>query len=242
MMNHDSKVSCIMVTQRSRLALARRAIEAFQAQTYPNRELVVVSEDMSYHDHQKPLPPGSLFIELPSFRPSIVGDLNQGVCERNWNWTVGEMRNIAVSRASGDFIATWDDDDLHHPERLAQQMDALLTSNKPLCGLLQMTVAWPLRNRYGITMASNKTGWEPTFITRRNRLGIYPAQNRGEALLTSVMLDVFLLKAPELYTYVIHGANTHDETHFETLWSFAMEKRFDPDSEESRNLASRVKI
>src|SRR5436305_1073460 len=38
--------------------------------------------------------------------------------------TVGDLRNLALEHATGDFIVNWDDDDWHHPRRIEVQMQA----------------------------------------------------------------------------------------------------------------------
>jgi glycosyltransferase involved in cell wall biosynthesis len=46
---------------------------------------------------------------------------------------LGRKRTIGAEAASGDVVAHWDDDDLYHPSRLAEQQ-AILTPDKPITG------------------------------------------------------------------------------------------------------------
>src|SRR5687767_12945126 len=94
-------ISCIMPT-RGPLVPARFAIDCFRRQTYPAKELVVVcrspdSEVKSYVDG----------LGDPGIRAFDTPDAA----------TVGDLRNEAVARSQGEFVATWDDDDLYHPDR-----------------------------------------------------------------------------------------------------------------------------
>jgi len=102
-------ISCIMPT-RGHLVPARFAIDCFRRQSYPAKELVIIcrSPDSEVKRHVDAL--GD-----PSIRAFDAPDAA----------TVGDLRNEAVARSRGEFVATWDDDDLHHPDRLTLQMRAL---------------------------------------------------------------------------------------------------------------------
>ena len=49
---------------------------------------------------------------------------------------IGALRNISVDNASGKYVATWDDDDIHHAERLRLQYEATIRHKKDGCLLL----------------------------------------------------------------------------------------------------------
>jgi glycosyltransferase involved in cell wall biosynthesis len=179
-----------MVTQRKRIGLARRAIECFRQQDYPAKELVVVSDD-------------------------DVSELGVPFHQVPTGLVLGDLRNLAIGRAHGQFLAQWDDDDIHHPERLSKQIKAL-TSNPAAdgCALQRWTVAWPARNLYAI---SNRRAWEGSILARRWRLPAYPSLARGEDIAPIASMRLVLLDEPHLYVYVIHGDNTFDEPHFQAI-------------------------
>ena len=98
-----SIVSCIcLTTHPKRVKFLPDAISSYRAQEYPNKELVIINDG-------DPLPriDGALVINLP---------------KRENRWTIGEKRNAGVRMARGEFIATWDDDDISLPNRLSEQV------------------------------------------------------------------------------------------------------------------------
>lgn len=101
-------ISCIMPT-RNRSAFVTQAIHYFLAQRYTNKELIIVDTS--------DLPSGDLENVHPGIRSIWLSRPH----------TIGMMRNIACSLATGDFICTWDDDDYYGPERLGRQIDPILS-------------------------------------------------------------------------------------------------------------------
>ena len=108
-------VTCICPT-RARPTFIQRAIDCFLSQTWPDRELLILDEE---------------------FAPSLPGDPHlPGVrYERlRTRLTVGAKRNLCCSRAHGDLIAHWDDDDWSAPGRLLDQIERLIDSDAPMTG------------------------------------------------------------------------------------------------------------
>ena len=101
-------ISCLMVT-RDRLALAQRAIRCFGDQTYPERELIIVSE--GERDYRTAL---ERYIDQHAIERARVVPAEPGA-------TLGELRNRTLDEAAGPIVCQWDDDDLSHPNRLAEQ-------------------------------------------------------------------------------------------------------------------------
>lgn len=109
-------ISCVMLTA-DRPRLAGRAIRSFLTQTWPNKELII------FDTGKKSLPlrliPNVGFYHAPPR-------------------TIGEMRNAAISRCSGNVIAHWDDDDVSAPTRLAEQYELLWASDAQIVGYSSM--------------------------------------------------------------------------------------------------------
>jgi glycosyltransferase involved in cell wall biosynthesis len=104
-------VSVIMAT-RGRPELVRESIAAVVGQTYPGAiECIVV------HDQE---PPDQGLRCLGSDRRSVVVAANTHVPG------LAGARNTGLDLARGDFIATCDDDDLWHPDKLQIQVSYLL--------------------------------------------------------------------------------------------------------------------
>lgn len=137
-------ISCIMPTA-DRRAFVPQALRCFSRQTYPNRELIVVDDGADG-----------------------VSDLCKGVPNVRYTalhgkHSVGEKRNIACEQADGEFIAHWDDDDWHHPERLESQLSTLCGSTANVCGqdnVLYFDVGHQRAWRYQYpSHAQHKPGW-----------------------------------------------------------------------------------
>ena len=108
-------VSCIMPTFNRREFIPQ-AIRCFQAQDYPNLELVVVDDGT---DPVADLLPGDariVYRRLPSRQ------------------TVGAKRNFACAEARGDIIVHWDDDDWYPASRVRVQVAAMLDRGAEISG------------------------------------------------------------------------------------------------------------
>ena len=193
-------VPCLMVT-RDRPRLAARAVECFLAQSYPNRELVVIDGGESDQLQQ-----GIEAISYPPIKPHR---------ERQAGRSMGELRNLAVEKASGRYLCIWDDDDLYDPDRLSVQMSAITALGADACFLARLQLWWPARRVFGV---STRRMWEGTLICARDKFPSYRALHRGEDVAVGYQLwrsrRVVMLDEPRLYTYVFHGANTIGEAQF----------------------------
>jgi glycosyltransferase involved in cell wall biosynthesis len=100
---------------KGRKRWAQEACVMFFNQTYPRKELVIVDDasDPSFNIFSPPL--GTVF--------SV---------ERHMK--IGEKRNLAVSRASGEIIMHWDSDDIYRADRMAYQAAFLIESGAQAVG------------------------------------------------------------------------------------------------------------
>ena len=111
-----------MIT-RNRLALAKRSIRCFIDQTYPRRELVIVSEgDRAYcralENH----------LEDRGIDNARVIAVAPGA-------TLGKLRNLSLDAAAGDIMCQWDDDDCYHPDRALRQVEEMTRQQARACFL-----------------------------------------------------------------------------------------------------------
>jgi mannosyltransferase OCH1-like enzyme/UDP:flavonoid glycosyltransferase YjiC (YdhE family)/GT2 family glycosyltransferase len=212
-------VSCLMVTGGSqfysRLPLTQRAIQLFLAQTYPAKELVIVDDGVDqslekwlYSECGDSLARGDIvYVRLPPEGRSL-----------------GSLRNAAVGRSRGTYVAQWDDDDLSHPQRLTVQMAVLGAFQVQVCTLERQQLWWPDDHRLAV---SNRRVWEGSFLCDITQLPQYPNQAKGEDTPVIEQLlqkgRMVLIDMPQLYTYVFHGGNTFDKAHWETHWREATE-------------------
>jgi glycosyltransferase involved in cell wall biosynthesis len=208
-------VSCIMPTA-DRPAFAVQAVRYFLAQSYPDRELVIVERGSS------PL------------REMLPCDGTVRHVVISGNPTIGAMRNVACQLARGDVIAHWDDDDWHGTDRLARQVAPLRSGDADITALrgapmleLSTSQFWrcspDLHRRifrqdvHGGTLVYRRRVWD--------RLAQYPDASLAE---DASFLELALrrgahlraIEAGRLFIYVRHATNA---------WSFPCGWFIDPE-------------
>lgn len=194
-----------MVT-RGDLFPARFAIACYRAQTYPNRELIVVCDN----PHNE-VGPWIATLNDPSIRYVLTDKA-----------VLGALRNLSVEKAEGTLLCQWDDDDLYHPNRLAYQQRALAKTGMEAHFLSQWTMWWPRRRLLAL---SPERLWEGSMLVYRDIIPKYPEIVRGED--TPVLLGLAerkrlaASKAPHLYCYIVHGGNSWNVAHFKALFGSA---------------------
>ena len=190
-------VSCLMPT-RGNPRLVERAIRCFQLQTWPQRELVIVTLRRS-----------------EQLEALVAGDVRIRLYDSPMGLSLGDQRNLSVARAEGVFVATWDDDDCHAPERLSIAMHTLLNSHAQAVFLSRVWIWIETRQRLGL---SCRGVWENTMVARRSALPVYPALERGSDTAVRQMMErlhtLASIDQPDLYAYCYTGENTWDEKHF----------------------------
>ena len=210
------KVSCLMVT-RDRVALAKRAISCFAAQTYPDRELVIVSDGE---------PRVRLSLEL--FAAELGLNNVRFVHEQRPDLTLGSLRNIAMGEATGAIVCQWDDDDCYHPDRIQRQLEHMLNEGSRACFLTDhlqyleedtalLWVDWTLGGKGGPDQLV--PGTMMMFKDDRFRYpeaGPYARRGEDSVLLHSLCAAIVVAAAKDLghlYLYTYHGRNTFDKDH-----------------------------
>jgi hypothetical protein len=206
---HRPLVSCVMVT-RGRLFPSRFAVDCFLRQSWAERELVLVCDGpgTEVETYCRALGDARIRIVYPDAHANAP--------------SLGALRNLSLRAARGEWICQWDDDDLHHPQRLETGM-LMLQSMRADALFLSRWMLWaPAARRIGV---SGSREWEGSMLARRTGVPAYPALARGEdTAVMHAMLGrgrVVLLDAPWLYTYVQTGANTWTAHHFEAIWQAA---------------------
>lgn len=211
MNNQFPVISCICVT-RGKSAMLKRAIECFTAQSYQQKELVIVYED----DDTK-------VIELvETIEVKSDSDICL-VCIKAVPKTVlGELRNIGVRAARGEFICQWDDDDWYHMNRLMEQYVELTKYGREGAVMTQWLVFDSVNRRAYI---SNARTWEGSILCRKPLLEnkSYEQKGIGEDTATIdylVSIDClhFMHNVPGLYIYVYHGSNTWNQDHWNYIF------------------------
>ena len=199
-------VSCLMVT-RGDIEIIRYSLACFKKQTYPHRELIVVSEPEA----------GDRVRDYINSQ-----DVNATVFVPPPGLTVGDHRNLAAARAGGDILVTWDDDDLYDPERLSMAVRTLRESGAAAAFLSRLVIWWPQREIAAISAARM---WEQTIAVWRPFMPIYaPLPSGGDTVAIDRLTQTCLIakiECPLLYFYTVTGRNIWSSSHFELLISRA---------------------
>lgn len=190
-------VSCIMPTC-SRPAFAARAVQYFLEQDYPRKELIILDDS-----------PGG---------PSMQIAENEGVTylHQEGRRSLGDKRNSAIERSSGDVILHWDDDDWMHRRRISLQVDALRESDCDISGVDRM-LFYDLRSRRMWLYSYPSQGkrwlaggslcyWRRVWEERK-----FKPMTRGEDthfVWTSPALQLHALADITFYIAMIHAGNT----------------------------------
>jgi glycosyltransferase involved in cell wall biosynthesis len=201
-------ISCLCLT-RKRPQLLDRAVRCFKAQTYPNKELLVMYAD---DDHAT-----GDYIEQN--RDDTITPLELST---SLQLNLGQLRNISIERCSGDYFCLWDDDDWYHNARLETQMHAVMQGHKPTCLLTFNLVFDAVADQAYVSILRP---WENSILAKKSIYyegHKYAEMEKGEdtALVLNLIRDnyIFPLVMPNLYIYVYHGQNTWDHKHFNTFY------------------------
>lgn len=190
-------VSAIMPT-RGRPQYAREALDCFLRQTHRDRELIIVDD-----------------ADDPSFEEPLIADFriqgNIHYHRLNRRLTVGAKRNLACSRASGEAICHWDDDDFSAPERIEDQLTRLNDKGVGLTGYNRMrffdveTGEWWVFNGgshqvIGTSMMYTREFW---------KTHPFPDINEGEdSAVANIASRVAVVEAGEMMWARTHAGNT----------------------------------
>jgi ADP-heptose:LPS heptosyltransferase/glycosyltransferase involved in cell wall biosynthesis len=149
------RATCIMPTANRR-HFVPAAIQAFLAQDYADRELLIVDDGS---DAVADLVPSDPRIRYLREEPGS---------------SLGAKRNLACKRAQGDIILHWDDDDWYASWRVRHQVEALLLGEYDVCGIDRAFFVDPAAERawvyvhprnssrwvFGATLCYRRSFWE----------------------------------------------------------------------------------
>jgi glycosyltransferase involved in cell wall biosynthesis len=207
-------ISALTVTREGALPRLAVAIGDLARQTHAERELVVVHDaDAAFH----------AAVELLARRASLPATVERIAPGE----TLGELRNRAVSLARGALVAQWDDDDRHHPERLARQTEALGSRDASFAFLTEQLHHFPKQG----TLYWEDWSAEPypldfvqgTIVARRERMPAYAPVRRGEdtalcrSIVTSGERVARVRDAGWSYVYTYHGDNAFAASHHRAI-------------------------
>ena len=195
-----------MMVTRGNIKLVRTAYQCFKSQTWRRRELVIICDDVSE--------------ELRKLADADKAEVR--LFEVPTGLKLGDLRNLAVARSSGEFLCQWDDDDLYDPNRVWAAMQVFSKSDVDAVFLNRWMIYWEQRNLLAI---SGSRYWEGSIIAKRFVFPVYPSIQKSEdTIVTRWILNknsIAVLDFPQLYCYRITGENTWGDDHFEMLISKA---------------------
>jgi glycosyltransferase involved in cell wall biosynthesis len=217
-------ISCVTITQPGRVRLLAEAVADFNAQTFADRELLIVHDGDAAFDAEI----AAIVAPVASSATAPIRVVN---ATKEPRYTLGELRNIATREAAGDWICQWDDDDRFHPERLAVQWQAAQLQGAAFCFLVDQ-LHW-----FEATAELFWEDWQSetyplnfvqgSLLARRDLLPTYPSIVRGED--TPVCWQIVrgaengdykiarLRGAGWSYLYRHHGNNAWDEAHHRAI-------------------------
>lgn len=121
-MKQNPKISAVMCTY-GRFKCVERAINCFLYQSYPNKELIV------YNTHREN-PYKDISGKLAEHDVIFINRDIDMVTEKPYT-NVGAIRRDALWFATGDYVVTWDDDDVFMPWFMQQAIDRMKQTGLP---------------------------------------------------------------------------------------------------------------
>lgn len=182
--------------------MLRRAVDCFLGQTWPDRELLVIHEDID--------------TATAEFIASLAHPLiRTQVVPATPHIPLGRKRQMSIEAARGRYIATWDDDDWSGPTRLADQMAVIQGSGARACTLHQWIAYDQLLGQAWLTEPRT---WEASLLAERAIVPKFGDGERGEDFFVVKAIveagHMAVLNSPHLYVYLYHGANVGSRVHF----------------------------
>ena len=177
--------------------MVEKAVECFNNQTYPNKELILVTDESNVY--------------LEKLKTFVCDNIK--LIEAPKGSVIGKLRNISVDNANGEYIATWDDDDISFKDRLAEQYKFIIESNKEVCYLTNTLIKDNIENvvalsKRGLCIDCTMLAFKKTF-PRYNDEAKYP--NVEDVPVKKHYIkkgQVAWLNKPHLYLYNIHQENS----------------------------------
>ncbi len=205
--NNHPLVSCIMPTC-DRLEMVQNAIDLFHRQDYANKELLILDSGCD---------------ELASV---VNHSQNVRIFADTDVRSLGEMRNYLCKRAKGEWIAIWDDDDWHAPNRLSVQVHEAESVQADLCGMDHLVYWDPAtRNAFRYAPQLGGQGWLAggSLLFRKSVWEQTPfvSVSVGEdTLFVAAHGDRrwCVIKRDDLYVARIHAGNTSPKRTWGRLW------------------------
>lgn len=157
-------VSAIMLAGKSSITDVLCAVECFNKQSYPYKELIIVNNAKTQFEAS-----------------SLELDANSGVfiIDTPTNLTAGMARNYGIKAANGRIIAQFDSDYWHSPDRLSTQISAMVNNEAHVC-MLTRTLSFSYLSGIASITSNEKSAMLGTMVYMRPQNIDYPPYNKYE--------------------------------------------------------------
>jgi glycosyltransferase involved in cell wall biosynthesis len=191
-----------------RFGFLQRAIAAYCAQTHPSRELVIVLD-------QGTAEAKAAIVD----HVATLGRDDVRLVESPTAMSLGALRNLSRDSARGEVHCQWDDDDLHHPQRVELELAALTASGAQAVCLQEVMLLLTASSEIYWTnwRAAEPTVMPATLMCLATAPARYPESGPRSRLGedTDVALQFLrigglhpMTDVPHLFVYVGHASNT----------------------------------
>ena len=140
--------------------------------------------------------------------------------------SLGDLRNIAIENAEGQYICQWDDDDWYNCNRLLFQYSIIIESNSAGSILKQWLLFDSTTN---IAYVSHIRNWEGSILCETSVMKSRGYEDKTISEDTALIEHLFkenkltITDNPQLYIYIYHGLNTWNYTHFKEIFDCSRE-------------------
>jgi hypothetical protein len=188
----------LMITGKNacREHFAKRAIDNFYEQDYPNKQLIIINHSPDYR-------------VLQNNESDMVHEF---YVEKTEHIKLGDLRNIALAMVPPDAVwTTWDDDDYRAPNYISVMMKAMRSANADVFAFKHRT-EYNINNGY-VWNSHLLTGF-PLLFAKQDMRVLYKRIDTMEDMemisgYRSLGKKVELYENdPRLYIRLVHGSNT----------------------------------
>ena len=218
----------VALPSAARFAFVKRSIAAYMDQTYDRRELLIVL------DQGPKEAKAAICDHVATLRRDDIR-----IIETAGVPTLGALRNFSRAHAQGELHCQWDDDDLHHPERVERQLEELTRTGAQAVCLQEVMQFFTTTGELYWTnwRATEATVMPATLLCQATVAARYPETGPTSRLGEDTEICTELLRqgqlhampdAPHLFVYVNHGANTWGDDFHRMLDQFAEQSATGP--------------
>jgi glycosyltransferase involved in cell wall biosynthesis len=217
-MNKELKISCVCITKSGRTSFLKKSIGYFQSQTYPNTELIIVSQATQEENKQ-----------IEQFILDSKVKIKLYIVDEQMD--IGTMRHTSVLLSQGEIVCQWDDDDVFGKNRLSNQYIKLLSDTNNV-GSAYCSLLYYFKNDRKIFLSNwskNETidrkfhqgtimFYKDAYDERVYYNPVQAGNSEDWAFAKKIVLEgnIGLINQFGDFVYVYHGSNTMELGHHKT--------------------------